>query len=621
MAEEQTNPIVPKVTPGEAVTWGTMLLSTLPHQEWGLGFFYLLVAGGTWALRRQPEFRGFIEEKVEQMEEHASPRLLTGFVRRIPVPPAGVRGLLEGPRGASRGRTARGVDAAGVEPEVLEGVRMPQRGEVSIRKGLIDLFGEDNPLEQQKPAAKVSSRSGGATRANLKVVKTASPKDRAAQWVASTVEGDVPPLKVLSLQDVVEAINKDIDDHPHILIVGNSGAGKTVLAQLIVGTRPGKLVVLDPKRPKGWEGAKWGGLPYVSRDPDGSYRSMVAALSQVVAEMNDRYQRQETASEPFQQLTVVLDEAKNSLEECPELADQYRLIVSIGREVGVRLVLISTTDRARKLGFDGEADSLDSFTWVRLGDFAVRVLPEVAERGEERYYHAVVDRAGKWVSFENELAFGLVKEHLKLRATKAWNEVTYNCQVAAVKKPVVVAHEDDEPPARRPPRRPTTPTTVVSAAREVVDAPQPAPAPEPEFDLLAGLLTGGSVNTFQREVPLEVKAEVYRAAAALPKSQIGTSKRQEDAEATSTSATSALADPRESAKLSLRELTRKWSEVAEVDRRLALNALQFVRQGRSVTAAVEAVWGSSGGRKFPERAALVKMAVEMADLARQLNSR
>lgn len=621
MTEEQTNPIVPRVTPGEAVTWGTMLLSTLPHQEWGLGFFYLVVAGGAWVLRRQPEFRGFIEEQVERMEENASPRLLTGFVRRIPVPPAGVRALLEGPRGSSRRVAYRDGGAADAEPEVLEGVRVPQRGDVSIRKGLLDLFGEDNPLEQKKPAARVSSRSGGATRANQKVVKAASPKDRAAQWVAASVADEVPPLKVLSLQDVVDAINKDIDDHPHILIVGNSGAGKTVLAQLIVGTRPGKVVVLDPKRPKGWEGPKWGGLPYVSRDPDGSYRSMVAALSQVVAEMNDRYQRQETATEPFQQLTVVLDEAKNSLEECPELADQYRLIVSIGREVGVRLVLISTTDRARKLGFDGEADSLDSFTWVRLGDFAVRVLPEVAERGEERYYHAVVDRAGKWVSFENELAFGLVKEHLKLRTTKAWNEVAYNCQAVVAKKPVVIDHEDDEPPVRRPSRRPAAPPTVVSAAREVVVTSQPAPAPEPEFDLLGSLLTGGSVNTFEREVPMEVKAEVYKAAASLPKSQIGTSERQDDVEVTSASATSALTDPRESAKMRLRELTRKWTEAAEVDRRLALNSLQLVRQGRSVTAAVEAAWGSSGGRKFPERSALVKMAVEMAELARQLNSR
>src|SRR5207249_217398 len=103
---------------------------------------------------------------------------------------------------------------------------------------------------------------------------------------------------------VVEVLNKQVDDFPHVFVVGDSGAGKTTLVQLIVGTRPGKVVILDPKRPKGWEGPKWGGLPYVSRDKQtASYKPMVVALAEVVKEMDRRYRTQDEATEPFEMLT------------------------------------------------------------------------------------------------------------------------------------------------------------------------------------------------------------------------------------------------------------------------------------------------------------------------------
>ncbi len=306
-------------------------------------------------------------------------------------------------------------------------------------------------LEEVNPA-KAKPEAAQATVEAPKAEK--QPKQATdAEWVAQASAGAPEGLevgKVASLRLVVEKLNKLVDDFPHLFVVGDSGAGKTTLVQLIVGTRPGKVVILDQKRPKGWEGPKWGGLPYVARDKQSSsYKPLVAAMQQVVTEMTRRYRMQDEATEPFEMLTVVLDEAKNSVEECEELAELYRKIVSIGREVNVRLILISTTDRARKLGFDGEADSMDSFAWVVLGDMAVKTVADVKRRGDKKYHWALVSFAGGWVPFENEKAFGLLPS-LNLKRTKAWAKVEYNCQTDA--QAIRKAQEDEWPQERKPAR-------------------------------------------------------------------------------------------------------------------------------------------------------------------------
>ena len=290
---------------------------------------------------------------------------------------------------------------------------------------------EADDVQKSAQATEVNPEKADQASAKAqKAEKPATKDDAETAWVAAaSVPVGLEPGKVAALPQVVDALNKQVDDFPHVFVVGDSGAGKTTLVQLLVGTRPGDVVILDPKRPKGWEGAKWGGLPYVSRDKEsGSYTPMVNALKAVVKEMNRRYRVQDEVSEPFQTLTVVLDEAKNSVQECEELATLYKKIVSIGREVGIRLVLISTSDRAGVLGFSGEADSMDSFAWVQLGEFALRQRAELKERGKERYYWAVADMFGQWMPFENEKAFKLLGT-LNLGRNKAWQGgVEYNCQ-------------------------------------------------------------------------------------------------------------------------------------------------------------------------------------------------
>jgi hypothetical protein len=182
----------------------------------------------------------------------------------------------------------------------------------------------------------------------------------------------------------------------------------------------------------------------VTKDLQGTYAPMIKALADVAGpnkEMERRYQQQETVTEPFEQLTIIIDEAKDVVEQCPEIAALYRRIVTIGAEARVRLILLSTTDRARKLGFEGEADSLEGFVTIRLGSFARRVLPTCGGTSENPKHWAAVN-LGEWIAVDTRRTKELLD---KAAPSMVWPSPHYNCQVPSTKvgtspRPAMVQH-------------------------------------------------------------------------------------------------------------------------------------------------------------------------------------
>src|SRR5262249_27931444 len=158
-----------------------------------------------------------------------------------------------------------------------------------------------------------------------------STKPRRATSVAAAPSATLPLAPAVWLAQV----NDRPDEIAHLAIFGPSGSGKTSLCQGILAARAGQVVVIDPKPPRPGQ-TKWGGLPYVRIDSDGTYRTIDAALRALRREVNVRLAALDAGVEsPL--LTIVLDEYKALVRECPESAPDLLLRISdIGRELGMR---------------------------------------------------------------------------------------------------------------------------------------------------------------------------------------------------------------------------------------------------------------------------------------------
>ncbi len=488
---QQTVNSIPKVTVGEGALGTVLFVSALANPAAAAVPAFLLISGGVCCLvRRSEAFQQWTEDRLAASEEHDETflrSLYEGALKRAPLPPPGVRLALPAPASGNASDRAELELKQDLEARISGG---------GIGQALMSVFGDDNPLdkarsragssknrtrpEQPAPVQPGRPRNEGATREirqregsvtrQLQVVEAApAADDPDAEWLHKHAGGTKKaPVKVMPIRQLCELLNDDenVDDKPHLIVFGDTGSGKTTLAQLIVGTRPGKVVILDPKRPRGWKGAKWGGLPYVCPDKDGNYTPLVRAMAAIVREMDARYAALETMTEPPEQLTVVLDEAPDCVAASPELAALYKKVVRKGREAFVRLILISTTDRVGPLGFEGQGDLMNSLADVRLGQFAVDVRADSVELGENKYEWAVYAQGG-WKPFDNSRTLELT-EKLNLKPSKAWTGIQYNCQVPATTTPKATV-ERPAAPQQQPASRPAMAAQVEAPVRLEMD--------------------------------------------------------------------------------------------------------------------------------------------------------
>ena len=172
-------------------------------------------------------------------------------------------------------------------------------------------------------------------------------------------ESTLPAAQWLAL------VNNRPDEIAHLAIYGPSGSGKTTLCQGILAERGGQVIVIDPKPARAGQ-RKWGGMPYVKIDRDGSYRTIDQTLRTLRREVNTRLAALDAGHEP-PLLTIVLDEYKSLVRECPESAPDLLLRVSdLGRELGMRLIILSQSRGVAALGVKGQGDTRENFVTVSI---------------------------------------------------------------------------------------------------------------------------------------------------------------------------------------------------------------------------------------------------------------
>lgn len=150
---------------------------------------------------------------------------------------------------------------------------------------------------------------------------------------------------------------------PHIILYGATNAGKTTLAEALIRSRTGQVLVIDPD----YEPGAWAGLTVVTTGDDDDYAPIQSALKALLAEMKRRSNLRKAGSidtEP--ELTVIWDEIPDCVEECPSAGIILRRLARRSRKYKIRLIALSQSERVGAFGLDRHGDALKNFVWIKL---------------------------------------------------------------------------------------------------------------------------------------------------------------------------------------------------------------------------------------------------------------
>lgn len=172
-------------------------------------------------------------------------------------------------------------------------------------------------------------------------------------------------LQLADLREVVKA--------RHLFIAGNTGAGKTMLAQWIASLfhTPDIKVYDSDAAPH-----EWPGLEVVGRQAD--YQGIELAMQMDLEEMQLRT-RQRGAGErtEFPQMVRIIEEYPTAADEV-DIANQWlKALLRRGRKYGIMVILLSQQDNVEALKLKGQGDIRQCFSYVRLGKFALDRLAAI----------------------------------------------------------------------------------------------------------------------------------------------------------------------------------------------------------------------------------------------------
>lgn len=177
---------------------------------------------------------------------------------------------------------------------------------------------------------------------------------------ARDIEIVAPPLPV-KYADIESSLKK-----PHLMILGETGSGKSTICKFLVSKVNAPCLIIDPHAsPTDWRGFNVVGSGR-------NYGAIATEFDRLANLMQSRYEARDNGVTQFEPLIVIIDEFPAIASSLGKGAtDTVKLLAREARKVSIRMCLLSQGAEVKTLGLEGEGSIRECFAMLRLGNFAL----------------------------------------------------------------------------------------------------------------------------------------------------------------------------------------------------------------------------------------------------------
>ena len=191
-----------------------------------------------------------------------------------------------------------------------------------------------------------------------------------AQWLDASL---APPKREIQVQAPVEVtapvkyapIESSLKK-PHLMILGETGSGKSTICKYLVSQVNAPCLIIDPHAsPTDWRG-------FVVTGSGRNYGDIATEFERLANLMQIRYEARDKGISQFDPLIVIIDEFPAIASSLGKGAtDTVKLLAREARKVSIRMCLLSQGAEVKTLGLEGEGSIRECFAMLRLGNFAL----------------------------------------------------------------------------------------------------------------------------------------------------------------------------------------------------------------------------------------------------------
>lgn len=189
-------------------------------------------------------------------------------------------------------------------------------------------------------------------------------------WLDASLQ---PPKREIQVQAPVEVtapvkfapIESSLKK-PHLMILGETGSGKSTICKYLVSQVNAPCLIIDPHAaPTDWRG-------FTVTGSGRNYEAIATEFERLANLMQIRYEARDKGISQFDPLIVIIDEFPAIASSLGKGAtDTVKLLAREARKVSIRMCLLSQGAEVKTLGLEGEGSIRECFAMLRLGNFAL----------------------------------------------------------------------------------------------------------------------------------------------------------------------------------------------------------------------------------------------------------